>query len=321
LTATIQSQKIESIFNNIEKIVVGKRHVIEKMLVAMLAGGHILFEDVPGVGKTLLVKALARSIGVDFKRIQFTPDLLPTDVIGVSIYNQKSSEFEFKPGPILTNILLADEINRTSPKSQSALLEAMEERTITVDGKTYQLHAPFMVMATQNPVEYEGTFPLPEAQMDRFMLKLHLGYPDKTSELEMLSRIHVTQNVDQLHPVCTIEDILQLQETVGRIYVDDLIKEYIVDICQKTRVHKDVLLGVSPRGTVALFRAAQAFAFLKQRDYVVPDDIKTLAFDALCHRIILKSEARIEGTDVTDVIHEIMERVSVPVMKSEKRMG
>lgn len=318
MVEALQVKIIEDVLNNVEKVVIGKRLVIEKMIVAMLAGGHVLFEDVPGVGKTLLVKALSRCIGVDFKRIQFTPDLLPTDIIGVSIYNQKTQEFEFKAGPITTNILLADEINRTSPKCQSALLEAMEEKTITVDGWTRRLERPFMVMATQNPVEYEGTYPLPEAQMDRFMLKLHLGYPDKASEMEMLSRVDLTSHIDQLEPVCTVDQIIELQESVRRVFVDELVKEYIVDICRRTRAHKDVLLGVSPRGTVALYRVAQAHAFIRGRDYVLPDDVKVLTADTLAHRLILQSEARMDGIDSRDVLKDISESISVPIARNGK---
>lgn len=312
-----QSRVLNRIIENVEKVIVGKRQTIEKMIVAMLAQGHILFEDVPGVGKTRMVKALARSINGTFKRIQFTPDLLPTDVIGVSVYNQKTMEFEYKQGPIMTNILLADEINRTSPKTQSALLESMEERSVTVDGMTYHLDKPFIVMATQNPVEYEGTYPLPEAQMDRFMMKLHLGYPEKIDEVEILSRSMMMENPDALSTVCTIEEIVELQGQVSQVYVSGAIKEYIVEICQMTRSYQDVLLGVSPRGTVALYKAAQARAFLKERDFVTPDDIKELAAEVLAHRIILKSEARFEGVSPTQVVQSILERIPVPVARDK----
>lgn len=313
-----QSRVLNRIIENVEKVIVGKRQTIEKMIVAILAQGHILFEDVPGVGKTRMVKALAQSINGTFKRIQFTPDLLPTDVIGVSVYNQKTMEFEFKQGPIMTNILLADEINRTSPKTQSALLESMEERSVTIDGTTYPLDKPFMVMATQNPVEYEGTYPLPEAQMDRFMMKLHLGYPDKSDEVEILSRRGMMDGSEMLSAVCTIEEIVELQGQIPRVYVSEAIKEYIVEICQLTRSHNDVLLGVSPRGTVAFYKAAQARAFLKERDFVTPDDVKELAVEVLAHRIILKGEARFEGVRAEQVVHSVLKRIPVPVAR-EKR--
>ncbi len=314
-----QARVLDRIIENVEKIMVGKRQIIEKTLVALLAQGHILFEDVPGVGKTRMVKALSRSINGVFKRIQFTPDLLPTDVIGVSIYNQRTMEFEFKPGPIMTNILLADEINRTSPKTQSALLEAMEEHSITVDGATYRLDKPFIVMATQNPIEYEGTYPLPEAQMDRFMLKLHLGYPSYTDEIEILSRSIITENGEALSAVCTSEDIVELQKQVSQIYVSQALKEYMVSICQKTREHQDVLLGVSPRGTVAFYRAAQALAFIRNRDFVTPDDLKELAVEVLSHRLVLKGEARFEGVQASGIIGQILERVAVPVAREQRK--
>lgn len=313
------SQTIEKIIENVERVIVGKRKIIEKTLVAMLAQGHILLEDVPGVGKTRMVKALARSIGGSFKRIQFTPDLLPTDVIGVSVFNPKTMEFEFKPGPIMTHILLADEINRTSPKTQSALLEAMEERTITADGITHSIHGPFVVMATQNPIEYEGTYALPEAQMDRFMLKLHLGYPDRESEIEVLSRSSMIEQIESLSPVCTVQEIMEMQRQVSDVYVDRLIKEYIVDICQQTRSHKEVLLGVSPRGSVAVYKAAQAWAYLQLRDFVTPDDVKELMFETLGHRIVLKAEARFEGVSPSRVLAEIIENVPVPITRGQRK--
>lgn len=314
-----KAKTMDKIIENMEKVIVGKRKIIEKIWVAMLAQGHILLEDVPGVGKTKMVKALARSISGSFKRIQFTPDLLPSDVIGVSVFNQKTMEFEFKPGPIMTHILLADEINRTSPKTQSALLEAMEERTITADGTTHAIKGPFLVMATQNPIEYEGTYPLPEAQMDRFLLKLQLGYPDRESEIEVLSRTGMTEHIELLSPVCTIQEITEMQRQASEIYVDRLIKEYIVDICQRTRSHQDVLLGVSPRGSVALYKAAQAWAYLQARDFVTPDDVKELIFEALGHRILLKPEAKFEGVSPSNILEQIMERVPVPVTLGQRK--
>lgn len=314
-----KSNPIDRIIDNVEKVIIGKRKMIEKILVAMLAQGHILLEDVPGVGKTKMVKALARSINGNFRRIQFTPDLLPSDVIGVSVFNQKIMEFEFKPGPIMTHILLADEINRTSPKTQSALLEAMEERTITADGNTYTMDGPFLVMATQNPIEYEGTYPLPEAQMDRFMLKLHLGYPDRESEIEVLSRTGMLEHIELLSPVCTIQEIVEMQKQVSKVYVDRIIKEYIVDLCQQTRNHKEVLLGVSPRGSVALYKAAQAWAYLQGRDFVTPDDVKELILETLGHRILLRAEARFEGIGTSHIVKEIMERVPIPVTHGQRK--
>jgi len=308
-----KTQTIDRILKNVEKVVIGKRKTILKILAALFAKGHILLEDVPGVGKTLMVKALAKSIGGTFRRVQFTPDLLPTDILGLSIYNQKTMEFEFRPGPIVTHILLADEINRTSPKTQSALLEAMGERAITVDGKTYTLEKPFLVMATQNPVEYEGTFVLPEAQMDRFMIKINLGYPDRESELVILDRINEVQEASSLQTVCTIQDIVEIQEVVSQVYVDDVVKAYIVDLCRKTREHEQILLGVSPRGSVSLYRAVQAWAFLNGRDYVTPDDVKEMIHDVLNHRILLTPDAKIEGLEAKEVIAGIVREVAVPI--------
>jgi MoxR-like ATPase len=308
---------IDKLIQNVEKVIVGKRDVIEKTLIALLAKGHLLLEDVPGVGKTMMVRALAKSIGGRFKRVQFTPDLLPSDIVGVSIYNQKTMEFEFKPGPLMTNILLADEINRTSPKSQSALLESMEEGSITVDGTTYHLERPFLVMATQNPIEYEGTFPLPEAQMDRFMLKINLGYPEKQHEVEILSRLTKTLTINSLEPVCTMEDIISIQDEVAQVYVDGTVKEYIVDLCRCTREHPDIMLGVSPRAAISLYRAGQAKAYLMHRDFVKPDDVKELAVNVLAHRIILHPEARMDDKLAEDIIRAMIAEVAVPVSKGK----
>ena len=309
---------IEKILANIEKVMIGKRDVAELSLVALLAEGHVLLEDVPGVGKTMMVRALAKSVSANFRRIQFTPDLLPSDVTGVSIYNPKQMEFEFRPGPLMGNIILADEINRTSPKTQSALLEGMEEASVTIDGVTHKLHKPFFVMATQNPIEYEGTYPLPEAQLDRFLLKMKMGYPDLQEEVEVLNRAQKIPPIEDLHPVIDLDELRALQQEMKDVYVDDTIKRYIVEIVNRTRGHGSVYLGASPRGSIALMKAAQAYAYMYDRDYIVPDDIQYLAPFVLSHRIILKSEAKFEGTSAEKVINQIVARVPVPVQRLVK---
>ncbi|MBR0591539.1 AAA family ATPase [Bacillus pumilus] len=307
---------LQKIVDNINKVMVGKKDIAILSLVAILAKGHVLLEDVPGVGKTMMVRALAKSIGCDFKRIQFTPDLLPSDVTGVSIYNKKTNEFEFRQGPIMGQIILADEINRTSPKTQSALLEAMEEGSVTVDGETMLLADPFFVMATQNPVEYEGTYPLPEAQMDRFLFKLKMGYPTMLEELEVLNLQEKQSPIDTLQAVMTKDHIHALQQAVQTIHVDVSIKEYIVEIAQATRQHPSVYLGVSPRGSIALMKAAQAYALLNRRDYVIPDDVQYLAPYTLPHRMILTSEATYEGKKAETLLRQMLEQIGVPVQKS-----
>ncbi|ADL68049.1 AAA family ATPase [Thermoanaerobacterium thermosaccharolyticum] len=308
-------ETIVKIIDNISKVIIGKTEEVKLVLVALLSGGHVLIEDVPGVGKTSLVKALAKSINADFKRIQFTPDLLPSDVIGVSIYNPEKGVFEFKQGPIMSQILLADEINRTSPKTQSSLLEAMEERQVTVDGKTYMLPRPFMVIATQNPIEYDGTFRLPEAQLDRFMIKVNLGYPDIKHEIEMLKRFEALDPLEDLKPVVSIMEILKMQNEVKSVYVDDSILDYIITIVNNTRNLSTVLLGASPRAAISLMKASQAKAFIEGRNYVLPDDVKYLSVPVLSHRIILKNEARFNNLDERSVIKDILNATKVPVVK------
>ncbi|WP_175614994.1 AAA family ATPase [Piscibacillus halophilus] len=310
---TTQQNKIESILQNIEQVMVGKREAIELSLLALLAEGHVLLEDVPGVGKTMLVRSLAKSFNLDFKRIQFTPDLLPSDVTGVSIYNQKEMNFEFRPGPILGNIVLADEINRTSPKTQSALLESMEEKRITVDGTTMELKRPFFVMATQNPIEYEGTYPLPEAQLDRFLLKLNLGYPSIDDEIQMLDRTSSEHPIDRLEAVMDQEDLLRLQEDVTHVHVSDAIKKYIVYLIDATRKHPLFDLGASPRASIALMKAAKAYAYISKRDYVLPDDIKYLTKHVLGHRVIISSEAKFEGKTAASILDDIVRKTIVPI--------
>jgi MoxR-like ATPase len=297
---------------NVEHVIVGKHQEVQQTLIALLCQGHILVEDVPGVGKTILAKAIARSIGCTFKRIQFTPDLLPSDVSGVSIYNQKSGEFEYRAGPVMAQIVLADEINRATPKTQSALLEAMEERQVTVDGVTYPLPRPFIVLATQNPIEYEGTFPLPEAQLDRFLIRISLGYPNRVDEIEVLNRQEQTHPLIGLQQVIDASELVTAQQAIRSVHVDRLIKEYIVALVDATRRHEDIYLGASPRGSLGLQIASQARAAIGGRDYVIPDDVKALADAVLSHRLILNPSARIRNAATRSVIAEIVRSTPVP---------
>ncbi|MEK6453011.1 MoxR family ATPase [Caldifermentibacillus hisashii] len=310
--------KVEFILNNMERVIVGKREEIILCLTALLADGHVLLEDVPGVGKTMLVKSLAKSVSSTFKRIQFTPDLLPSDVLGVSIYNPKALEFEFRPGPIMGNIILADEINRTSPKTQSALLEGMEEKSVTIDGHTFPLPRPFLVMATQNPIEYEGTYPLPEAQLDRFLLKIHMGYPSFAEEMEVLSRVQEELPIQELTPVITLDELLSMQKEVKGVFVDDTIKQYIISIVTRTRNHPQIYLGVSPRGSIALMKASKSYAYIQGRDFVLPDDIQFLAPFVFSHRMILQSQARYDGVNAEEIISSILSDTKVPIQKVVK---
>jgi MoxR-like ATPase len=303
----------ERVITNVERVIVGKHAEVELALIALLCQGHVLIEDVPGVGKTMLARSLAKSVGCSFKRIQFTPDLLPSDVTGVTIYNQKTGEFEFRPGPVMAQIVLSDEINRATPKTQSALLEAMEERQVTVDGETYLLPAPFMVMATQNPIEYEGTFPLPEAQLDRFLMRISLGYPARGDEITILASQLQAHPIEEIGQVITSEELLTLQQQVKNVYVDRLlIMQYIVDVVTATREHQEVYLGASPRGSAALVKTAQARAALHGRDYVIPDDVKALAPATLAHRLIVSPAARIRSVDTRQIVGEILDTVPVP---------
>ena len=300
------------IIDNIEQVIVGKSGAVELGVLALMCQGHALIEDVPGVGKTMLARSIARSVGCTFKRIQFTPDLLPTDITGVSIYNQQTGAFEFREGPIISQLVLADEVNRATPKTQSAMLEAMEERQVTVEGVTHIVPSPFMVMATQNPVEYEGTFPLPEAQLDRFLLIIRLGYPTSDEELEIIERQQMTHPIDTLQPVATSEEVVGLQQAIRDIYVDDLVKQYIVNLVESTRSHADIALGASPRASLALFRGGQAIALIRGRDFVLPDDVKELAVPVMSHRMIVSAAARMRGVAGSEIVESLLEQIPVP---------
>jgi MoxR-like ATPase len=312
-TKILEAHKlVQVICDNVEKVIIGKRHAIEMALIAFISQGHLLIEDSPGMGKTMFARSLAKSFGTKFKRIQFTPDLLPSDITGVSIYNQKTNSFEFHPGPILANIILADEINRATPKTQSALLECMEELQVTVDGVTYSMPRPFHIIATLNPLEYEGTFPLPETQLDRFMMRLDLGYPTVTEEITIMEKQQYRHPIEDLQQVAEGKDLTLIQEAVKSVYVDQLVKQYIVQVVEATRHHPTIHLGASPRGSLALFRTSQARALIDGRDFVLPDDIKALAGAVLSHRIVVNI-----GNDGYDakgrtIVTEILERVPVP---------
>lgn len=300
------------IIENVQRVIIGKDHEVRMTLVALLCEGHLLIEDVPGVGKTMLARSISRSIGCEYRRIQFTPDMLPSDVTGVSVFNQKTLEFEFRHGPIMAQIVLADEINRATPKTQSALLEAMEERQVTVDGQTYAMARPFLVLATQNPIEYEGTFPLPEAQVDRFLMRIRLGYPAKSQEVRILGAQAQSHPIEALEQAVTVDELMSAQRAIQDVYVDDAVKEYIVDLVTVTRDHPDVYLGASPRGSLALFKAGRAWAALAGRDYVLPDDIKLLAEATLAHRLIVSPSARIKNVDAGQVIQDALQHTPVP---------
>jgi MoxR-like ATPase len=302
-----------AIIDNVERVIVGKRPAVELCIVALLCEGHVLLEDVPGVGKTMLARAMASSLGCVFRRIQFTPDLLPNDVTGVSVFNQKTQDFEFRPGPAFANVLLADEVNRATPRTQSSLLECMGERQVSVDGVTRPLPRPFLVLATQNPVEFEGTFPLPEAQLDRFFIRVSLGYPEFDDERRILVNLRHGHPIDRLEQIVAASDLVQVQEGVADVHVDDSLLDYCLGIVRATRTHPDVALGASPRGSLALVRAAQALAAVRGRDYVIPDDVKYLAPFALGHRLIVRPESQLRGRSSGALLREILADVVVPV--------
>ncbi len=302
----------ENLVKNIGKAIIGKSDAVEMAVIGLLCQGHLLIEDVPGVGKTMMARAIAKTLGCSFNRLQFTPDMLPSDVTGVSIFNQVTREFEFRPGPVMAQIVLADEINRATPKTQAALLEAMQEQQITVDGITHPLPRPFMVLATQNPIEYEGTFPLPEAQLDRFMLRLRLGYPGKSDEVLILGQQQYKHPLDYVEVLSSADELVEAQQTIRGVHVAESLKSYIVDIASQTRQHPDVYLGASPRGSLSLFRGSQARAALQGRNYVLPDDIKALALPALAHRVILSPSARLRDTTEEEIVKEVLDRLPVP---------
>jgi MoxR-like ATPase len=303
----------ERIRENVERVIVGKSEVIELALVALLCEGHILIEDVPGVGKTMLARALSASLGCRFKRVQFTPDLLPNDVVGVSIFNQKTGDFEFRAGPAFANILLADEINRATPRTQSSLLECMAEQQVSVDGTTYTLPRPFLVLATQNPVEYEGTFPLPEAQLDRFLMRIRLGYPSFDDERQITINLQRRHPIESLQMVSSAEELVGFQNAIVEVHVDESVRDYVLRVVRATREHPDVALGASPRGTLALLRTSQALAALRGRDYVLPDDVKLLAPLALAHRIIIKPESQLRSRSGDSIVNGLLQTIEVPV--------
>jgi MoxR-like ATPase len=309
---TMQIQETgEKVVANVERVIVGKHQEVRLALVALMCRGHLLIEDVPGTGKTVLAKAIARSLGCSFRRIQFTPDLLPSDVTGLSIFNQKTQEFEFRPGPIMAQVVLADEINRATPKTQSSLLECMDERQATIDGTTYKMPDPFLVIATQNPIEYEGTFALPEAQLDRFLLRIRMGYPQPVDEILILDEQKRTHPLDELGEVCGIDELRAMQAAVREIHVESSVSDYIVRLVNGTRNHPDVYLGASPRGSIALYRASQALAGLYGRDYVIPDDVKALAEPTLAHRLIIRTSSTIHDIHAGQVVSELLEQLPI----------
>jgi MoxR-like ATPase len=317
--STAVHETSKKIITNVERCIVGKRKQLILSLVSWFSGGHILLEDVPGVAKTMLARALAASVGGRFKRVQCTPDLLPGDITGTSIFNQKTSEFEFRPGPVFANILLADEINRTTPRAQSALLEAMAEANVTVDGKTHVLPPPFLVIATQNPIDHEGTFPLPEAQLDRFFMKFTLGYPSMEEELRMIQLLETEHPIQSLGPVVTIQEMLDTQEMVKRVYVDPKVRQYILQIVHETRGHSDLSLGGGPRATIALFRASQAMAAIRGRAFVQPDDVKRIVGPVLAHRLILRPESRLRRQTSEQILDAIVAEIAVPTLEEPAR--
>lgn len=304
---------ISSVRSNLESCLLGKEFEIQLLLTALLAGGHVLIEDVPGTGKTQLIKALAKSMQGDYRRIQCNPDILPSDITGVSVFHPRDEKFHFRPGPVMTNVLLADEINRATTKTQSALLEVMEERSVTVDGETHELPHPFMLCATQNPIDFEGTYTLPEAQLDRFMLKISLGYPDAATEKELMFRSRYGQLVDKLEPVTNMDTVSAIQEEIRDVFLGEPVADYLLGIIRETREHPSVMLGASPRATLAFMNAVKAYAFLQQRDYVLPDDVKTLAPYVLVHRIMLRPETRMDNATTASVLQFILRQVKVPV--------
>lgn len=316
-TAVYETSK--KIITNVERCIVGKRKQLVLSLVSWFSGGHILLEDVPGVAKTMLARALAASVGGRFKRVQCTPDLLPGDITGTSIFNQKTSEFEFRPGPVFANILLADEINRTTPRAQSSLLEAMAEASVTVDGKTHRLPPPFLVIATQNPVDHEGTFPLPEAQLDRFFMKFSLGYPSLEEEFKMLQLLESSHPIDGLAPVISVEELIETQELVKKVYVDPKVRQYILQIVHETRGHSDLALGGGPRSTIALFRASQAMAAIRGRNFVQPDDVKRIVAPVMAHRLILRPESRLRRLTTEQILDGIVAEIAVPTIDEGAR--
>ncbi len=307
----------KAIIKNVEKVIVGKRQQIVYSLVSWFSEGHILLEDVPGVAKTMLARALAKSVGCKFKRVQCTPDLLPSDVTGASIFNQKTVEFEFREGPLFSNILLADEINRTTPRTQASLLEAMAEGSVTVDGNTYTLSKPFVVIATQNPVDHEGTFPLPEAQLDRFLMKFHLGYPAMQDELDMLGNLQMQHPIETLQAVVSAKQIVECQQAVRSVHVDPKVRQYILQLVTQTRENEHLLLGGSPRASIALFRASQSLAAMRGREFVLPDDVKAIAAPVMTHRVILKPESRLRRVTAEQIILQLLDQIAVPVISNE----